>query len=121
VKVPNWATNLFNSRRTTTTERTTLEEQKEIIDKAELFDKLSDHPGWEQVCRFMVAKVQTSIAEATKAPDLSKKQLALVLRWNAQRDLLDDTLGYIEGIRRSRDQIVEAYKQYGQADIQQRG
>jgi hypothetical protein len=117
MKLPNWTTNLFNSRRTTTTERTTLEEQKEIIDKAEMFDKLSDHPGWEQVCRYMVSHVQSTITEATKVPDMTRKQQALVIRWDAERSLLDDTLGFIESVRRSRDDLVAAYR-HDQADIQ---
>jgi hypothetical protein len=110
VKLPNYVTNLFQSRRTTTTERTTIDEQKEIIDKAELFDKLTEHPAWEHVCRYMVAQVQSSIAEATKLTNLTRRQQAEVIRWNAKRELLDNTLGYIESIRRSRDEIVESYR-----------
>ena len=110
MKLPNYVTNLFQSRRTTTTERTTIDEQKEIIDKAELFDKLTEHPAWEHVCRYMVAQVQSSIAEATKLTNLTRRQQAEVIRWNAKRELLDNTLGYIESIRRSRDEIVESYR-----------
>lgn len=106
----NWAANLWQSRRISSTERSTVEEQKEIIDKAEKLDQVIDLPGWEEICRYMVSEVQANISQATRLPNLSKRQQAEVIRWNAKRELLDGTLGWIESIRRSRDEIVEQYR-----------
>lgn len=111
MKLPDWASKLWSKRNTTTTERSSLEEQKELVDKAERLDRLVEHPGWEDVCRYMVSRVQAAIAEATAHPDDPQKQLTLVTRWDAKRSLLDDTMGWIEGIRKSRDDLVAQFRQ----------
>lgn len=81
-----------------------------MIEQAERFDQLVRMPGWEDVLRFMANAVQVEIATATQHQYEAEVCRVLCMRWNAKRELLDSTIGYIEGQQRARDEIVAQYR-----------
>lgn len=58
----------------------------------------------------MAEKVQNSVFEATKYVNEPGRALVSVTIWNAQRNLLDDTIGWIESVMAERDRIVAEYR-----------
>ncbi len=92
-------------------EKPLLEQLKEQIDLAEEFDTLQSLSGWEKVARFMAAEVNATLVEATRAELDPARQAILVNQWNAKRQLLDKTIGYMESAQNERDRIVDEYKE----------
>ncbi len=83
---------------------------KEILEKAEMLDRLANEPGWEEICVFMGKLVNVELAKATDKPFDPEIQRVHVIRWDAMRFLLDSATGYMESIQRSRDEIVEQFR-----------
>jgi len=109
-----WATNLYKKATGTTTStapKPSAEEMKDIIDAASDFDKLVVMPGFERACKHLVAGVNQEISEATQYKYEPDRQRVHVIRWDSKREQLDDLMGYISSIQRSRDQIVEQYRE----------
>ena len=97
-------------KQTATQQQTALEQTKELIEQAERFDRLIREPGWEDVLKFMANSVQVEIASATQHKYEAEVCRVMCICWNSKRELLDSTLGYIEGIQKSRDEIVAQYR-----------
>ena len=93
--------------------QTTLEQQKEVIDRAERFDRLQAHPGWEEAVRHMGEYVQSAVFEQASCLDNAEKGRNWHLIWTGRRQVLDELLGWMESTQRERDRIVEEIKQYG--------
>ncbi len=87
-----------------------MEQAKEIVEKAEMLDRLANEPGWEEICVFMGKLVNVELAKATDKPFEPEIQRVHVIRWDAMRFLLDSATGYMESIQRSRDEIVEQFR-----------
>jgi len=82
---------------------------KEIVDKAASFDRLVHESGWAEIGLFMANQINTELAKATEKPFEPEMQRVHVIRWDAMRSLLDSATGYIEGIQKSRDEIVAQF------------
>ena len=59
----------------------------------------------------MASEVNSEIAAAAEKKYEPEMQQVHVIRWDAKRELLDNTIGYIEGMLKSRDEIIEQYKE----------
>lgn len=90
--------------------KATVEEMKGIIDDAVEFDKLAATAGWSKVNRFVMQHIDNSIIEATEKKYEPSIQAVLVTRWDAKRELWDGLIGYMQGVQKSRDAIVEEFK-----------
>lgn len=76
------------------------EEMEKVLQKGESFDGLVSEPGWKEVLEFMAGRVNDAIILASQSEDSRD-----VIRWNAKRVLLDDTIAYVEDTRNERDRI----------------
>jgi hypothetical protein len=90
-------------------ERPTLEQLKEQIELAEQFDKLQNLPIWQKLLEHMALEVNGELTESTKYIYDPVRQTAHVVRWCAKRELLDNTLGWIDGVQAERDRIVAEF------------
>lgn len=90
----------------------TMEQMRDVIDLAVEFDKLQGLPVWAKVLERMGAEVNGELVEATKFKYEPVKQTTHTIRWDAKRELLDNTLGWIESTQRERDRIVNEFKEY---------
>lgn len=113
VQKPTWAVNLYNRVRgatTSTAPKRSLEDMKDVIDAAEDFDKLVVMPGFERVCKHLVASVNAEISEATQYKYEPERQRVHVIRWDAKRELVDSMMSYVDSMQRTRDEVVEQYR-----------
>lgn len=114
MKALQWATNLYKKTvGTTTTDvspRPSAEEMKEVIDAALDYDKLVVMPGFERVCKFLVAEVNREISEATQYKYEPNRMQFHVIAWNAKREVVDGMMNLINSMQAERDRIVEQYK-----------
>lgn len=95
-------------------EKQSLEEQKEILELAVLYDRLVKEPGWEKALKVAAQEVNSEIVEATRMKYEPDRQRVHVIRWDAKRELLDNLTGYIEGILKSRDEILSQHLEESQ-------
>jgi len=84
-----------------------VEEQDRIVAKANAYDLLDGSQGWADLLELMLTTVNREIAEATADAMNPEKQRIHVIRWNAMRELLDNTLSEIKDVRKERDRILE--------------
>lgn len=84
-----------------------VEEQDRIVEKAAGYDLLEGSSGWADLLEIMLTTVNHEIAEATADSMNPEKQRIHVIRWNAMRELLDNTLSEIKDARKERDRIME--------------
>lgn len=98
-------------------EKSVFEQQKEIIDEAEEFDRLAALPAWSKALRRLAARVNNSIIEATEHKEDPAKMMWMVVRWDAQREMLDDLQAYINSIINERDRIVAEIKERQDAGL----
>lgn len=82
------------------------EENAQCIALAEQLDKLVSQPGWEKVLEHAAERVNRTISEAATT-DVTNPyhQTIHVIRWNAQRELLDEVLNFVQSTRKQRDEI----------------
>lgn len=90
--------------------RPTVEQMRDVIDLADLFDKLQALPVWEKIVRQMGIEVQAELIEATKFKYEPVRQVSHVTRWDAKRELLDNVLGWIDSTQAERNRIIEEFK-----------
>lgn len=76
------------------------EEMEKVLQKGDSFDRLVSESGWKDVLEFMAGRVNDAIILASQSEDSRD-----VIRWNAKRVLLDDTIAYVEDTRNERDRI----------------
>lgn len=119
MKAITWATNLYKKAvgTTDTAPKPSAEEMKEVIDAALDFDKIVVMPGFERCCKFLVAEVNREISEATQFKYEPDRQRVHVIRWDAKRELIDGMMGYINGMQRSRDEIVNQFRRGDERDV----
>lgn len=91
-------------------ERPTYEQMREQIELAERFDKLQGLPVWESIVKRMGGNVNGELAEAAKFRYEPVRQTAHVVRWDAKRELLDDLLGWMDGVQSERDRIIDEFR-----------
>jgi len=84
-----------------------IEEQDAIIAKAVGYDLIEQSQGWADLLETMLTTVNSEIAQATKNPLEPEAQRIHIIRWNAMRELLDNTLSEIKDTRKERDRIME--------------
>lgn len=90
-----------------------MEEEERIIAQASRFDELVTLPAWNEVLEHAVARVNDEILEATKPPteefylDWPEIQKIHVVRWNAQREIVDAIQALVADIRKERDRILQ--------------
>jgi hypothetical protein len=96
-------------RRPPEAEKPTLEQLKDQIELAEQFDKLQNLPIWQKLLERMALEVNGELTESTKYIYDPVRQTAHVVRWCAKRELLDNTLGWIDGVQLERDRIVAEF------------
>lgn len=92
-------------------EKPTYEQMKEVIDLAEMFDKLQQLPVWEKILRFLGAEVNSALLDQSKCIFDAEQGRVRHLIWNAKRGLLDDMLGWIESTQGERDRIMGEFKE----------
>lgn len=92
-------------------EKPTFEQMKEVIDLADEFDRLQAFPVWEKILRRLGTEVNGELVEATKFKYEPQRQSVHTIRWDAKREFLDNTLGWIEATQRERDRIIEEYRE----------
>lgn len=82
------------------------EENQKCIVLAERLDKVVAQPGWENILEHMAERVNRTISEAATT-DVTNPyhQTIHVIRWNAQRELLDEVLNFVQATRKQRDEI----------------
>lgn len=118
MKALTWATNLYKKITSTdTAPKPSAEEMKEVIDAALDFDKVVVMPGFERACKFLVAEVNREIAEATQYKYEPERQRVHVIRWDAKREMIDGMMGYINGMQRSRDEILSQFRRGDESDV----
>lgn len=89
----------------------TFEQMKAVIDLADEFDRLQAIPVWEKILRRLGEEVNGELIESTKYRYEPERQRVHVIRWDAKREQLDNTLGWIEATQRERDRIIEEYRE----------
>ena len=82
------------------------EENAHCLALAEEFDKLVTLSGWAKVVEHLAERVNREITEATENPMKPRTQTLHVIRWNAQRELLDEALNFVNSTRKQRDEIL---------------
>lgn len=92
-------------------EKPTYEQMKEVIDLAEMFDKLQHLPVWEKILRFLGAEVNSALLDQSKCIFDAEQGRIRHLIWNSKRGLLDDMLGWIESTQMERDRIMGEFKE----------
>lgn len=92
-------------------EKPTFEQMKEVIDLAEMFDRLQMLPVWEKVLRFLGSEVNSALLEQSKCLFDADQGRTRHLIWNSKRDLLDSMLGWIEATQAERDRIIDEFKE----------
>lgn len=111
---PKWAVNLYERAKgvvtTTSAPKRSIDEMKEVIDAAADFDKLVVMPGFERICKHLVASVNAEISEATQYKYEPERQRVHVIRWDAKRETVDGMMAFIDSMQRTRDEVVEQYK-----------
>jgi hypothetical protein len=91
-------------------DRPTVEQMRDVIDLADMFDKLQALAVWEKIVRQMGMEVNAELIEATKYKYEPVRQTAHTTRWDAKRELLDNLLGWIESTQAERARIIEDFK-----------
>jgi hypothetical protein len=92
-------------------EKPTYEQMKDVIDLAEMFDKLQGTPVWEKILRFLGSEVNSALLDQSKCLFDAEQGRVRHLIWNSKRGLLDDMLGWIESTQRERDRIMGEFKE----------
>ena len=92
-------------------EKPTYEQMKEVIELAEMFDKLQQQAVWERILRFLGAQVNTALLDQSKCLFDAEQGRVRHLIWNSKRGLLDDMLAWIESTQAERDRIMGEYKE----------
>ena len=84
------------------------EEEQNIIDLARQFDTLVKVPGWLRVLEFGAERVNRELSDAaTTKPEQFRLKTNRVVRWDAQRELLDAMQAHVDTTMAERDRILE--------------
>ena len=90
---------------------TTIEQMKEVVDLASEFDRLQGLPIWEKIVLHMGTEVQSELMEATQFKWEPARAQIHTCRWDAKRELLDNTLGWIAATQKERDRLIHEFRE----------
>ena len=108
-----YLTRLTRPNRPRTKDPTAAEEEERIIAQASRFDALTSLPAWNDVLQHAIDRVNSEIIEATKEPseefymDWPEIQRIHVIRWNAQREIVDSIQALVAETRKERDRLIK--------------
>lgn len=92
-------------------EKPTYEQMKEIIDLAEMFDRLQQLPVWEKVLSRVALAMNAELVEAANKKYDREARMMHADMYHAKREILDDLQGWMEATQRERDRITQEFKE----------